>query len=94
MKTDVKDIIDFIGDKVKFDDFGGTYLWGVTKDNEQMIAEIRGYGAIQNLFKDNFDNVDVEKANQFQDDIGRFIAQAITEKIKREKEKYEENKTT
>jgi len=85
MKTDVKDIINFIGECVRYDDFGGGYLWGKQpNDEEQMIAEVRGYGAILNLFLDKECDYDFVKANQFQDDLGKFIAEAITEKIKRE----------
>ncbi len=85
MKTNVEDIIKFIGKSVRFDDFGGVYLWGKHLDNEEhMIAEIRGYGRIQNLFLDETGACDFTKANQFQDDLGKFIAEAIIEKIKRE----------
>lgn len=85
MKTDVKDIVAFIGKEVRFDDFGGGYVWGKQpNDGEQMIAEVRGHGAIQNLFMDKKGGCDFEKADQFQDDLGRFIAEAITEKINRE----------
>jgi hypothetical protein len=83
MKTKNSDIIKFIGERVRFDDFGGGYFWGEQPNGgEQMIAEIRGYGAIQNLFL-NESGCDINKANQFQDDLGRFIADAINEKIER-----------
>jgi hypothetical protein len=86
MKTDIKDIINFIGESVRFDDFGGGYFWGKQPDGgEQMIAEVRGYGAIQNLFLNKKNGCDFDKADQFQDDLGRFIAEAITEKIERER---------
>ena len=85
MKTNIKDIIKFIGKTVKFDNFGGGYLWGKQpKDGYQMIGEVRGYGAIQNLFLDKKGGCDFIKADQFQDDLGKFIAEAITEKIERE----------
>ena len=85
MKTDIKDIINFIGESVRFDDFGGGYFWGKQPDGgEQMIAEVRGYGAIQNLFLSKNKGCDFDKADQFQDDLGKFIAEAITEKIERE----------
>lgn len=86
MKTDVNSIINFIGKSVRFDDSGGAYLWGKQpKDGEQMIGEVRGYGAIQNLFLDKNGGCDFVKADQFQDDLGKFIAEAITEKIERER---------
>lgn len=65
----------FIG-TAKFDEHGG-YIWGIDKDGgHQMIAEVRGWGAIQNLFKTQSEAVD------FQDDLGMFIAEAINEKLK------------
>ena len=66
---------DFIG-TAKFDEHGGRYIWGVDKNGyHQMIAEVRGWGAIQNLFKTE------QEAAEFQDNLGRFIADAINEKL-------------
>lgn len=81
-----KEIIKFIGESVMFDEFGGGYVWGLHSDgSEQMIAEVRGYGAIQNLFKEHNGFVDSDKSDEFQDAMGKFIAEAINEKIEREK---------
>ena len=56
----------------------GTCIWNRQKDGgNQMIADIRGWGAIQNEFKTN------EEAEKFQDGVGEFIVQAIREKIAR-----------
>ncbi len=72
----------FIGEKVKFDEYGSGYLWGVNKKGEsQMIGEVRGWGSIQNLFKNKDGSLDEEKAENFQDEMGKFIAEAITEKL-------------
>jgi hypothetical protein len=49
-----------------------------------MIGEVRGYGAIQNLFIQPNGSVDFKKVDAFQDDLGRFIAEAINEKIIRD----------
>jgi len=77
-------IKDFIGTEVRFDDFGGGYFWGKQKDGgEQMIAEIRGYGAIQKMFL-NKKGCDFDKADKFQDDLGKWIAEAINDKLKQE----------
>lgn len=78
-----KKIMDFIGKEVQY--LGG-YFWGIKKKGElQMIAEVRGYGAIQNLFMNNKTGLDVQSANDFQDELGKFIAEAITEKLNRER---------
>ncbi len=87
----------FIGTSVKYDEWGGGYIWGGTKkEGSQMIAQvvdvdelpyegkepetpivsIRGWGAIQHLFKTR------EEQEEFQDELGRFIQDAINEKLK------------
>ena len=76
-----KDLRDFIGDKVIYDEFGAGYFWGVQKDGgQQMIGEVRGWGAIQNLrhFKHP------REAEDFQDRLGRYMAEAINEKMQRD----------
>lgn len=45
--------------------------------NEQLLCDIRGWGAIQYMFKTHEDGM------RFQDTIGQFIADAINEKIER-----------
>lgn len=69
---------DWIGDKVEYDEeFGGGYILGVKGDNLQMIMDInlRGWGDIQHRFKTE------EEALDFQDEVGRWIADAINEKL-------------
>lgn len=65
----------FIG-KAWYDQLG-QMVWGETKKGDQLIADLRGWGAIQNLFKS-----EVEAAT-FQDEVGVFITDAINEKIER-----------
>lgn len=61
----------------------GQKIWGVDKKGgHQMIVDVRGWGAIQNLFIDKTGKVDEVSAGKFQDDMGQFIADAINEKIK------------
>jgi hypothetical protein len=81
-------ITDYINGEVTYDGFG-TYLW-IAEPNTglQMLGEVRGWGRIQNLFTDNEGKVDFEAAAQFQDEVGRFITEAVNEKI--EKLKLEE----
>lgn len=80
----------FIGDRVKYDTNGGGYIWGQTKNDHQMIAQvvdldepdapvvsIRGWGAIQNKFKT------YEESVAFQDALGKFIEEAINEKLQK-----------
>ena len=69
-------IKEFIG-KAEYDP-SGTMIWATRGKEMQLLADIRGWGAIQNLFKT------VEEAAKFQDEIGRFITDAINEKIQKE----------
>jgi len=60
-------------------DLNSTHIW-VEKKKEgcQHLADVRDWGAIQHLFKDQ------NEAGAFQDSVGEFIASAIREKIERE----------
>ena len=63
---------------VYYDEFG-THIWNKDKEGYiQKVADIRGWGAIQNLFKTQ------KEAEEFQDEVGKFIADAINEKIQRD----------
>lgn len=86
-------VIDFINGKVEYDKNGGQYFWiKDPKRGSQMLAEMRGWGAIQNLFIAGIKSHEslkngtyLHEAGKFQDMIGDFIAEAINEKIEREK---------
>ena len=63
---------------VYYDEFGH-YLWSKQSSDggSQMIGEVRGWGALQNEFNT------MEEASKFQDEVGKFIADAINEKVQR-----------
>lgn len=45
------EVTDFIGVKATYNEYG-QYIWAVDKDGgHQKLADLRGWGAIQNLFK-------------------------------------------
>ena len=88
-----KEIKEFIG-VAKYDEWGGGYIWGRHKEGDQMVAQIndfpdtdhevvnevlsiRGWGAFQHMFPT------IENAEEFQDELGKFIAEAINEKLER-----------
>lgn len=72
---------DFIGKKAVYDP-SGQMIWGENQKGElQMIADIRGWGAIQNLHKRPDGSIDFEKAGAFQDELGEWIAKAINHQI-------------
>ena len=60
----------------------GQYIW-LVKANEhmQMIAELRGWGAIQNLFKRKDQSIDIQAAGLFQDELGKWVVDALNEKL-------------
>ena len=76
-----KKIKEFIGEKAKYDK-NGQMIWGVKGESHQLIADVRGWGAIQNLFKNRNGKVDYESAEKFQDELGEWITQAINDKLK------------
>ena len=80
-------LLDFFGVDIRYDKMG-QHIWAVEKDgNHRHLATIRGWGAIQHLFEPK-DGVDgLKQAEKFQDEMGEFIAEAIREKIEREKNK-------
>lgn len=58
------------------DSYVGNKIWNKTIDGgSEMIADIRGWGAIQYLFKNN------EEAKKFQNEVCKFIVEAIREKL-------------
>jgi len=68
--------------KAKYDEYGSK-IWSQDGQELQMLADVRGWGHIQNLFKEN-GQINEAKAAKFQDSIGQFIVDAINEKIERE----------
>ncbi len=77
-------VVGFIGEKAKYDKYG-QFIWGVGKDGgHQKLADLRGWGAIQNLFLNMDKTIDFESATNFQDELGEWITSAINEKLERE----------
>jgi len=77
----------------QYDQWGGGYIWGNSKEGNQMVAQInefpdgayevvnevlsiRGWGSIQHMFPT------IKEAGEFQDELGKFIAEAINDKLK------------
>lgn len=80
----------FINGKVSYDK-EGQYFWIHGDSNGiQMLAELRGFGAIQNMFVKK-GIIDMDAASLFQDEIGKFIAEAINEKMQRSKQIHSPN---
>ena len=74
-----KEIIDFIGSANYQGDDLGTYLWANRPDGtREIIGVVYGYQT------EIEETEGIKKAEDFQDELGNFIAEAINEKIKRE----------
>jgi len=72
---------EFLKGKFKYDN-DGQYIWLVQPSgNHQKIADLRGWGAIQNLFADKSGKIDMKKAEAFQDELGEWVAIALNEKL-------------
>lgn len=79
---------EFIGEKAEYDDYG-QYLFRVDKEGKRhILLQIRGWASIEKLFPST------EEAESFQDNLGEWIAEAINEKIAREKLEEIENSDT
>lgn len=64
---------------VYYDKNGGTYLWNEDGNGGfEMVAQVRGWGALQYKFKT------YDEAKEFQKQVGDFIAEAIREKVARD----------
>ena len=70
-------------------DAWGTRIWNrVDVDGgSQLVAEIRGWGRLQYEFDT------LKESENFQDEVGKFIVEAIREKVERLKSKNHDNET-
>jgi len=73
------EVKEFIGEKAKYIP-EGQMIFGGKKGDEQILLDVRGWGAIQYLFKDQ------KEAGKFQDEFGQWVADAINEKLSGELE--------
>lgn len=85
----MKKVTEFINGKITYDK-DGQYFWINNNGALQLLAQLRGWGAIQNMFKRSGKNsgqyIDEETAGKFQDEIGEWVADAINAKLERERE--------
>lgn len=83
-------ITDFINGEAYYDSQDQEiYIYG--HDNSiQKFLQLRGWGKIQNMFMNNKGEVDFKSASKFQDEIGKFVEDAINEKLKRESNQLHE----
>lgn len=78
----MKHIKEFLNGKVIYDKASNMFFVN-SKDGQQMVLDMRGWGHIQNMFRDG-QKYDLDAAAEYQDRIGEFIAEAINEKMERE----------
>jgi hypothetical protein len=77
-----KDIRKFIGSSVFYSD-EGTMIFGGSPKDAQVLLNVRGWGAIKNLFMENgkFIKDGEKKAEEFHDEFGEWIVDAINQKL-------------
>lgn len=74
----------FINGVIKYDNYG-QYLWIIEPNgNHKKIADIRGFGEIQNMHKNKNGEIDIDSAIKDQDILGYWLAESLNEKIKNE----------
>lgn len=84
----------YINGEVYYDP-DGTYLWiRGAEDELQMLGEIRGWGRIQNMFKNPDGTINQQAAADFQDAIGHFVANAVNTALESLGEEEEEKTMT
>jgi hypothetical protein len=74
-------ITEFITDKVIYENDGQTIYFKSKKKSAQIILTLRGWGSLQYMFKGDDGKIDLQAAAKFQDKIGKFIAEAINDKL-------------
>lgn len=73
---------DFINNEFIYDNEGQCIFHLDKKNSLQIIVELRGWGAIQNLFIDSkTGGVNFEKAEVFQDKLGQWIVDSLNKNI-------------
>lgn len=70
---------EFIGEKVTYDK-DSQRIFGHKGGKIQLLLDVRGWGAMQNIFRYQ------EDAADFQDELGQWFADAINEKLTQPKE--------
>lgn len=76
-----------LGDRIMYDDSSGM-IYGCKMEGSKvidrvMIADIRGYGAIQRMLTDKEGKVDFKQADKINERLGEFISDCIHEGLKK-----------
>lgn len=85
MKEKIVQITDFLNGHFKYDPFGQKIWMVEPSGNHKMIADLRGWGAIQHLFENKDGKIDTEKAAKFQDYLGAWMECALQEFLEKER---------
>ena len=78
-------ILAFIGKEVTYEKEGQYICGNYEGGGFQMLLQLRGWGAIQNRFKQKDESIDLKAAAKFQDKLGEWIIEAINEKLEKER---------
>lgn len=72
---------DFLKGKFKYDAYGQLIFLVKPDGYLQRIIDLRGWGAIQYLFRNKDQSIDIKEAGKFQDELGEWIAATLNEKL-------------
>lgn len=78
------DIRNFIKDGVIYNN-SGEFIW--INNSFVKVMDLRGWGYIKNMFKLPNGEDDIKKAQEFTNELGHWIADAINKKIEQESSK-------
>jgi len=73
---------DFIGTKASYCNSVQMIFGNGNNGEQQLLLNVRGWGAIQNLFKNKDGTIRFGEAEKFQDELGMWITDAINKKLK------------
>ena len=78
-------LLEFLKGNVKYDKFCQELYLVQENGDLQRIADLRAWEAIRYLFKRDNGSYDTEMSANFHDELGKFIADAVNEKLERER---------
>ena len=74
----------YLSTKVSYEEYSGYIVFPTNDLTIRVVAEVRAKGGIDLLLYQTFGEVNPNKAKDVKNELGKFIADAIMEKVKRD----------